>query len=387
MKKYITSINPQNWVVVISSLVLLTTMVWFGQAYSVRWVILFFIATLLGITLYHASFGFSSAYRIFFLQRQTQGINSHLLLLAIGSVLFAPLLSMGEVFGQSVGGALAPVSTSVAVGAFLFGIGMQLGDGCASGTLYAIGGGSRRMLITLIFFIIGCVLATYHMAFWWGLPSIEPVSLIESFGGVVALLMQIFLLAIIYLLFKRLGKAKQNQTEKSRYWFILGSWPLWVGAISLALLNLATLLTAGHPWSITWGYTLWGGKIAQAMGVDLTGTYFWGSGFQLAALKSSIFDDVTSIMNLGVILGATIAAGLAQRFLPPVRWSVGQVGSAIVGGLLMGYGARLAFGCNIGAFFSGVVSFSLHGWLWILSAFPGAWLGVKLRPFFGFKNS
>ena len=30
----------------------------------------------------------------------------------------------------------------------------------------------------------------------------------------------------------------------------------------------------------------------------------------------------------------------------------------------MGYGARIAFGCNIGAYFGGIASFSLHGWLW-----------------------
>ena len=46
-------------------------------------------------------------------------------------------------------------------------------------------------------------------------------------------------------------------------------------------------------------------------------------------------------------------------------------------------GARLAFGCNIGAFFSGVASTSLHGWLWIVCALAGTWIGVRLRPLFG----
>lgn len=29
----------------------------------------------------------------------------------------------------------------------------------------------------------------------------------------------------------------------------------------------------------------------------------------------------------------------------------------------MGYGARLGFGCNIGAMFNGIASASLHGWI------------------------
>ena len=56
--------------------------------------------------------------------------------------------------------------------------------------------------------------------------------------------------------------------------------------------------------------------------------------------------------------------------------------AAVIGGLLLGYGARLAFGCNIGAFFSGVASGSLHGWLWLAAALPGNWLGVRFRPLF-----
>ena len=59
---------------------------------------------------------------------------------------------------------------------------------------------------------------------------------------------------------------------------------------------------------------------------------------------------------------------------------------AVIGGLAMGYGARLAFGCNIGAFFSGIASTSLHGWLWIVCALAGTWIGVRLRPYFGLQN-
>ena len=54
----------------------------------------------------------------------------------------------------------------------------------------------------------------------------------------------------------------------------------------------------------------------------------------------------------------------------------------LAGGLLLGYGARLAYGCNIGAFFSGVASTSLHGWVWIVAAVLGNIIGVRLRPLF-----
>jgi ABC-type dipeptide/oligopeptide/nickel transport system permease component len=58
---------------------------------------------------------------------------------------------------------------------------------------------------------------------------------------------------------------------------------------------------------------------------------------------------------------------------------------AVVGGLLLGYGARLAYGCNIGAYFSGIVSGSLHGWLWLVAAFAGNVFGTRLRPLFGLE--
>jgi uncharacterized membrane protein YedE/YeeE len=88
-------------------------------------------------------------------------------------------------------------------------------------------------------------------------------------------------------------------------------------------------------------------------------------------------------MDFGIMLGALLAAGLAGKFNPIWRVSASSLLAAIVGGLLLGYGARLAYGCNIGAYFSGIASGSLHGWCWFVAAFIGNMLGTRLRPLFG----
>lgn len=46
---------------------------------------------------------------------------------------------------------------------------------------------------------------------------------------------------------------------------------------------------------------------------------------------------------------------------------------------MMGYGARLAFGCNIGAYLGGMVSGSAHGLWWLVWGFAGSWIGIGLR--------
>jgi len=82
------------------------------------------------------------------------------------------------------------------------------------------------------------------------------------------------------------------------------------------------------------------------------------------------------------MFGAFIAATLAGKIAPGTRIPLPSLLAAVFGGLLLGYGARLAYGCNIGAFFSGVASTSLHGWVWIVFALAGNYLGVRLRPLF-----
>jgi uncharacterized membrane protein YedE/YeeE len=92
-----------------------------------------------------------------------------------------------------------------------------------------------------------------------------------------------------------------------------------------------------------------------------------------------------SASNIGVILGALLAASSMGRLRhgTPIGWRGGV--AAALGGLLMGVGARLSFGCNVGAFLGGVSSGSLHGFVWIAAALPGCWVGIQLRPLFGMR--
>jgi uncharacterized membrane protein YedE/YeeE len=121
----------------------------------------------------------------------------------------------------------------------------------------------------------------------------------------------------------------------------------------------------------------------MALGVDVASWPYWQAPARLASLHAPVVTDVTSVMNVGIILGASVAASLAGRFAPGWRVPLGSLAAAVVGGLMLGYGARLASGCNIGAYFSGVASASLHGYVWFLSALAGTYVGARARNVFG----
>ena len=380
--------GPKAWVIACAVVLLLGGVALLGDAYGWRHAALYAVGGTLGVVLYHATFGFTSAWRAFLTEGNGAGLRAQMVMLAIATAVFLPVLAQGTFFGQPVGGAIANAGTSVAVGAFIFGIGMQLGGGCASGTLFTVGGGSTRMFVTLVFFVAGSAIATAHAPWWYDLPGLGNVSLGVELGLWPALLLQLALFVAIYLGTlawerRKNGKPAQSKTGPrgmSRLW--RGPWPLIWGAVGLAVLNIATLALAGHPWSITFAYSLWGAKILAGAGVDVATWEFWTWPYPAQALSASVLADVTSVMNFGIIFGALLAAGLAGRFAPFQRVPLGPLIAAVVGGLMLGYGARLAFGCNIGAFFSGVASGSLHGWLWLVTALAGNWVGVRVRPLF-----
>jgi hypothetical protein len=389
-----SSLPPLGAPGLVALVVLVVGTLWLGAAYGTAQGALFLIGGGLGIALYHAAFGFTSAWRVFIAEGRGRGLRVQMLLLALAVILFFPALSSGTLFGHEVRGNISPAGVGVIAGAFMFGIGMQLGGGCASGTLFTAGGGNARMLVTLFFFIVGSLLGTIHFDWWASLPSLKPVSLYQPFGALGGIAVSLLIFAAIAALTVNVERRRHGSLEQEapsprqglqRY--LRGPWPLVAGAIALVVLNFLTLAIAGRPWGITSAFALWGAKGAQLIGIDPTQWAYWQTPGNAKALAASVFADITSVMDFGIIAGAMLAAALAGRFAPSFDIPLRSVLAAVAGGLLLGYGARIAYGCNIGAYFSGIASGSLHGYLWAVAAFAGNVIGVRLRPWFFFERS
>ena len=158
-------------------------------------------------------------------------------------------------------------------------------------------------------------------------------------------------------------------------------------ALLLAAFAIGNLVISGQPWGVVYGLGLWAAKGFAAIGGDLSGSAFWSAPGSLERVEASVLTDYTSLTDFGLIAGAALVAtwrrGALEAALPrlPMRaWL-----ATIIAGLALGYSSRLAFGCNVGAFFSGISTGSLHGWVWFASAFAGAALGVRLRVPLGFE--
>jgi hypothetical protein len=121
------SVQPR--VVGAAGALLLAGAAWLGTQYGLRQAALFLVGAGCGLVLYHAAFGFTTAFRVFVTAGDGRGLRAQMLMLAVATLLFAPLLASGEVFGRAVGGAVAPAGLSVLVGAFIFAVGMQVGGG------------------------------------------------------------------------------------------------------------------------------------------------------------------------------------------------------------------------------------------------------------------
>src|SRR5471030_1686519 len=217
----------------------------------------------LGIAFLKAEFSFTASWRRFLTRGEAGGLLGGLIVIAIAALVIVPVAALKPNFG----GAIAPLGPSLLIGAFVFGIGMQLANGCGSGTLYTAGGGSGRMLIALFCFVVGSVFGSLSLPAALALGGIDPVlasDYLGPWGGLAATLISIALAAGIGVaIAKRRGA---SFTPSPRIVF---------GAILIGLLSIAVFAAGHHPWSVTFGYTLWGAKIANAFGYDFSHVAFW----------------------------------------------------------------------------------------------------------------
>jgi len=336
-----------------------------------RGVALFALGAALGAVFLGFQYGFASAWRRFLTVGESMGLAAHFLLIGLCAVVFLGAPS----FGLSAAGSVAPVSVSLIIGAFIFGIGMQLANGCGSGVLFSFGGGSGRMMVALPFFILGSLLGSFLLPTALGWGSLGQVPIAGGAGGsdLAGLAVNLGLIALAGGGFFWLGRRRGEAMPRR----------LVAGTVIIAILCWLVFILSGNPWGVTFGFTLWGAKIAAALGVPVDSFAFWQWPGPRRALEHSVLADVSSLMDFGMVLGAgaMAAAGgaLRRQTWPDAR----QLAGAALGGILMGIGARLGFGCNIGAFLAGIASGSLHGWVWFAMAMAGSWVGIRARPRFG----
>ncbi|GAN55776.1 YeeE/YedE family protein [Tanticharoenia sakaeratensis] len=321
------------------------------------------IGASLGAVLLLTEFGFAGAFRRVVTHGDVSAFRAHTVMLGVASALMIPMLSLGHVFGHALHGEATPIGVAFILGALLFGAGMQWGGGCASGTLFALGGGNARLLGTLLGFVVGSGIGAWSMGWFWTLPALPGVTVQALFGTWGGLAIQLAVLLAAFVAMR--GSAIPRR--------------LLIGGIALAVLNAATLVVIGKPWGETSAFALWGSKWAGALGFSPESWAYWLRPGFTGKLAAPVTLDVTSLMDASIVLGAVLAALASRRFDWRSRFSPRAWAMALLGGIAMGFGARLANGCNIGAYFSAISVGNVSGWVWMAAALAGSWIGVRLR--------
>lgn len=157
-------------------------------------------------------------------------------------------------------------------------------------------------------------------------------------------------------------------------------WSPVPAVIAAGVLSAYYFGITGTYWAVTGEFTRWGGHLLQFLGVDVS---HWGY-YQLIGMAGTPLSRIDGVMILGMFAGCLCAALWANNVklrLPHHRVRLAQ---ALVGGIIAGFGARLAMGCNLASFFTGIPQFSLHAWFFAVATALGSLAGAKvsLLPLF-----
>jgi len=155
--------------------------------------------------------------------------------------------------------------------------------------------------------------------------------------------------------------------------YLVRFWSPVPSVIAAGILSAYYFGITGTFWAVTGEFTRWGGHVLQWFGYHPED---WGY-FKVIHLDGTPLDRIDGLMVIGMFAGCLSAALWANNVklrLPQHRIRVFQ---AIVGGIIAGFGARLAMGCNLAAFFTGIPQFSLHAWFFALAAAMGSWFGAR----------
>ena len=263
------------------------------------------------------------------------------------------------------------------VGGFLFGVGMVLAAGCASGTTYRVGEGMMGSFVALLGLMLGGVITSAGALAWLDSdlksgafevitagdlgvdpgPYLKEGSTSLTLANVVGLDPWIFvaIIAVVILavlIWKRGGE--ETKVEGTLYEKIFKrGWNWWVTGVAVGIVGIIAFLSF------------------EKYALGISGGWF---GF----LNTLIYGDADklnwfSFLVIGVVLGAAVAAVIAGEFklrAPDARRLLQQ----FIGGLIMGIGAFIGTACNIGHILSGIPQLALSSILGGTFIILGCWV-------------
>lgn len=366
------------------------------RAFAIFWL----LGLTFGFILQRSRFCFASAFRDLFLLQQSRTLRAILVGMAVATLGFG--LIMSNLAPHPLLGILpadahvVPLGWHTVLGGILFGLGMVIAGGCVSGSLYRMGEGYVASWVAMGGILAGLWAASRTWNWWWQVHISQQSTVwlprYLGYGGAIALtllaLIALYLLALWWearsgVLFPEPSAAASGASFRARLHDLyrtvfVRAWPITVAGLGLGALNVFSYAYR-HPLGVTGELARWADALAGVVGLS-AGPLLGAdqlSGCTLAPESGGLLTHGL-MLDGGLVFGALLAALLAGEFkirLPADRRRYWQ---SLGGGVLMGYGAGLAVGCTIGAFFSAIPSLALNGWVFGISLAVGAFLGVQV---------
>lgn len=347
----------------------------------------------LGVAFERGRFCFFCLYREAFEERRTRPLLSIVTALAVGAVGYALMFGLylpnpkGE--GLPPAAHISPVSLPLIAGAFAFGIGMVLSGACISGHLYRIGQGYLRAVPALIGSLIGFGLGF----FTWNTLYLEQVSespllwLPRWLGYSGSLVLTLGVLAVLAWLLLRWHSPTDGDGATAspfriatgddvRQLLLVRRWsPVATGAIVGAIGVAAYLRTT--PLGVTSQLSTISRSVLDSRGAlpDVLHGIDMMRGC-VAVVSSTITNN--GWLVIGFVVASTAVAVGGGRFKVQMP-TIGNALTALVGGVLLGWGSLTALGCTVGVLLSGTQAFAVSGVVFLVVVTFAVWLGTRMK--------
>lgn len=151
-------------------------------------------------------------------------------------------------------------------------------------------------------------------------------------------------------------------------------WNPYVSIVLAGILSSLYFGMTGTVWAVTGEFTRFGGHILQWFGVDVSDWAY----FKLIHFSGTPVDRTDGWIVIGILCGSLIMVLLSSSFKIRIPRQKRRLVQGFAGGIVAGFGARLALGCNLAAFFTGIPQFSFHSWIFMVTTAIGTYVGVKL---------